>query len=516
MTASLQMLARITAPSNSPAPTLAGAGPARPANVDLHNDAPPEDFHAVMERQSAERAESAHAPHGPTGNRASSTKPKTDAPSKEADPASTAVSTTDSSTPEPDAKAQPVPAASITFLANFLADLSSDKQLNAPLSKDDDSSESLATTEDGSSGGDGTQAFPGSSSGTTNAGPQTNLPSTLVLNLGIAASVARGQHQGLATPQEAASAATGGVLPLNTSASELAGASEGVKADATQSAAASTPASSQANTTDDGKLDSAGHRIEVATSTSPSTPDALAFEAKLTPAPNSTAAPGNFQQSLSQSSQSGDQPGSKASQVSSAAWSSAEAAVEPAPSPSKTQALFEAGAISTATPAPIASHTDTRSTATAAPTETSAVERMQSLIEAPAQASSPHSITVKVAGETGDASIDLRFIDRGGDIHLSVRTPSAEVAQELRGGLSDLVGRLEHAGIRAEISNTSTSGSALGDPSKDQEQGASDRRGSGRNQADPESQQQDSRGSNRFRWLEALETSTNFSKEQNI
>jgi hypothetical protein len=469
------------------------AGAARPAaQDDFHNnDLHAETFHSVMERHSAEGNEPART--ASPSERSQSIKPKPDASAKEADRTQDAVNTTDSNTPEPEAKAKPIPAGPIN--------LSADSEPNAPTSEavsaeDDASAAFLAVT-------DGVQVLPSSSSAVASNGGQRTL------NPGTGVSVAARQHQGTPSTTETATENPNSVSTLNLSALESAGESEGTTAASAQTATASAPGSAQANSTDDGRLDSQGLRIEVSTSTGSNASDALAFEAKLTPAPNSTATPVTaFQQSFSQSMQPAEQLASKPSPV-----ASPSEPLEPAVSPSKTQALFEVGTTPTASPE-AASHADTRSAV--APVETSAVERMQSMIETPAPASSRHSITVKVAGEAGDANIDLRFIDRGGDIHLSVRTPSTEAAQELRGGLSDLVGRLEHAGIRTEISNPSANGSGLSDSSKDQEQASADRRGSGRNQADTESQQQDSRGSNRSRWIEALEGSPNFSQEQSI
>ncbi len=155
---------------------------------------------------------------------------------------------------------------------------------------------------------------------------------------------------------------------------------------------------------------------------------------------------------------------------------------------------------------------------------------MQTLIEAPATPpSSHHSLTVKVPGTTTDSGIDLRFVDRGGDIHLSVRTPNADVAQQLRGGLNDLVGRLEQAGIHAEVSSQSANHSNTQPDSQDtssSQDGSSDRRGFAQDQGGAQGQagaesQQGSRDSNQSRWLQTLEDSESdpipshdFSQEQ--
>ena len=153
------------------------------------------------------------------------------------------------------------------------------------------------------------------------------------------------------------------------------------------------------------------------------------------------------------------------------------------------------------------------------PAEVSPTTRMQPLIESPAvPAGSSHSITVKLPDGNGESAIDLRFVDRGGDIHVSVRTADAEVAHELRGGLNDLATRLEHAGLRAEVSSPSLSASTS---QRDAQDSSPDRRGSGRHQADPDRQKEDSRDSSQARWVEVFENSAGnqnqsatFSKEQ--
>jgi hypothetical protein len=47
-------------------------------------------------------------------------------------------------------------------------------------------------------------------------------------------------------------------------------------------------------------------------------------------------------------------------------------------------------------------------------------------------------------------SVQVRLSERAGELHVSVRTPDAGLTRGLRDGLSDLVGRLENSGYRAE------------------------------------------------------------------
>jgi hypothetical protein len=238
----------------------------------------------------------------------------------------------------------------------------------------------------------------------------------------------------------------------------------------------------------------------------------VAFEARLSPVPPAPASAdaGVPPQPPPEQFTSKPSPAGPAAETTIAA---SPVAASAATAMVKTETAFDAG--SAQTPA-----SSLASPPSAAPIRTTTAEpgvstadRMQTMIEAPAPLASSHqAITVKVPGPTSDTGIDLRFVERGGDIHLSVRTSSPEVAQELRGGLNDLVGRLEHAGIRTEVSNTSSAGSSLADSSKDQ--GESERKGSSRNPGDSQNQQQNSRGSSRSRWMEALEHSSTLSKEQ--
>ncbi len=275
----------------------------------------------------------------------------------------------------------------------------------------------------------------------------------------------------------------------------------------------------QLNSPADGDADPGDPRIQESTSGASNPNDQVAFEAKLSPAAGS--ANNSTNGAAQETSGSSDQGASKQSSDGSADDASSALVVS---APALKTALETPVAPQAAQAAPLPVHQPTTSPA-AAPADSSAAARMQSMIEAPSPlASSNHSILVKVPGATAGTGIDLRFVERAGDIHLSVRTPSSEVAQQLRGGLNDLVGKLDHAGIRAEISNPSTGDAQLSNQSKDQnnqQDSSPDRRG-GRNQADSQSQQQPSREQNQSQWFQALADSagqdetSNFSKEQSI
>jgi len=276
----------------------------------------------------------------------------------------------------------------------------------------------------------------------------------------------------------------------------------------------------QLNSLEDGIADAGDPRIQESTSGTANPNSQVAFEAKLSPAANAanTSASAAQQNSQEQGQASDQGLGKQSSQTlpEDAAPASAAIKAEAALAPPVTAQAVQA--------APTVAH-HPHTSATAQPADSPAATRMESIIEAPAPlASSRHSILVKVPGATADTGIDLRFVERAGDIHLSVRTPNSEVAQQLRGGLNDLVGKLEHAGIRTEVSSPSTGDAQLSNQSRDQnnkQDSSPDRRG-GRSQQDSQSQQQPSREQNQSRWFQALadsatpiETST-FSKEQNV
>jgi hypothetical protein len=63
-------------------------------------------------------------------------------------------------------------------------------------------------------------------------------------------------------------------------------------------------------------------------------------------------------------------------------------------------------------------------------------------------------------GEQG--SVQVRFSERAGELQVSVRTPDSDLSRGLRDGLSDLVGRLQSNGYRAETWQPSGSGDFTG------------------------------------------------------
>lgn len=141
--------------------------------------------------------------------------------------------------------------------------------------------------------------------------------------------------------------------------------------------------------------------------------------------------------------------------------------------------------------------------------------QMEPVIEAGQNPQSRHSISLNLPGAADDAAnLNLRFVERGGDIHVTVRTADAGLAQDLRSGLNDLAGRLEHAGFRTEVANPLTGES---NARKDGEQSSTNQGNQGRQDAESQREQQNSRRPARSRWIEQVEESDNqVLQEQNV
>jgi hypothetical protein len=183
----------------------------------------------------------------------------------------------------------------------------------------------------------------------------------------------------------------------------------------------------------------------------------------------------------------------------------AKPGVDPAPEHfAKAEAAFApvAPAAASSTEAP------RNATAAGPSTSTQAASQMEPLIETPAPAAtagSGHDITIKVPDAT-ERGMDVRFVERGGEVHVAIRTSDSEMAQTLRNGMNDFVGRMEHAGIRAEVWRPGADASPSQNPQDDARQQPQDQRGS-RNQSGMQDREDDSRNSKKPRWVEAMEDS---------
>jgi hypothetical protein len=136
----------------------------------------------------------------------------------------------------------------------------------------------------------------------------------------------------------------------------------------------------------------------------------------------------------------------------------------------------------------------------------SAAARMDQ-VEVPAAAapSGNHDITIRIPDSTTDQGTAVRFVERAGEVHVSVRTGDAEMAQALRGGLNDLVNRLEDGGIRTQVwqpgTDSSTSQNNSHHPFADPDGS------NGRQFSSGSNSEQESKQPNKPRWVEELEDS---------
>jgi hypothetical protein len=110
------------------------------------------------------------------------------------------------------------------------------------------------------------------------------------------------------------------------------------------------------------------------------------------------------------------------------------------------------------------------------------------------------------------SSVQVHLSERAGELHVSVRTPDAGLTRGLREGLSDLVGRLEESGYRAETWRPSDSASTAQDQGREnpsqQHSSQQNAGGSGadsRQQQNPRDQQQP--GAQTPEWVGELESS---------
>jgi hypothetical protein len=108
----------------------------------------------------------------------------------------------------------------------------------------------------------------------------------------------------------------------------------------------------------------------------------------------------------------------------------------------------------------------------------------------------------------GDQKVDVRLVERAGEVHVSVRTPDADLAHEMRQELGSLTGKLSQSGFGTEQFTPLSSGSSnLPDQrstpgNQDPSGGQHPQHGGSRQQQQP----QDERGK-RPAWLDEMNNS---------
>jgi hypothetical protein len=241
----------------------------------------------------------------------------------------------------------------------------------------------------------------------------------------------------------------------------------------------------------------------------------LAFAAKLTQDPQPSAVPEAVRETKShvqvQTQQAQAQTGQKQA-GSNSSGGGGESASQKKFSPLVADAAVKPSVLGP-TPQPAAAYVSTQAPVKAAAPEANgiAAERVQELVEARQAAAGPlHQITIRIP-DANEGVADVRFVERGGEIHVSVRTSDGETAQALRGGLNDFVGRMDNAGIRAEVwhpgADTSQSDSRHSPEQQNSQQQSMHQGGSGRQHSGSGNREQQEQDGAKPEWVELLETS---------
>lgn len=142
------------------------------------------------------------------------------------------------------------------------------------------------------------------------------------------------------------------------------------------------------------------------------------------------------------------------------------------------------------------------------PPPQAAAEALQDVAPEPARspATSSHDFQVRIPDNQGGA-MNVRFVESGGDVRVTVKTPDATLAQTLRSQLNQLTQQLSTGGIQTELWQPG-SDSRFSQGSHQESQNFGQGSGSGRKE---QGQQQES-NQNRPRWLEEMELSGGLAK----
>jgi hypothetical protein len=147
------------------------------------------------------------------------------------------------------------------------------------------------------------------------------------------------------------------------------------------------------------------------------------------------------------------------------------------------------------------SHTPAAPETHATPPETSPVKSTAPLKELSLQ-----------VGNQNQERVEVRMVERGGELHVAVRTGNADLAHGLREGMADLVSRLQETGFRTDTWRPVHAAASVSAASGTQ-QSATEFRNQSDSHSNPGWSQQQSRDqhdhqqSNRPSWVEELEGS---------
>jgi hypothetical protein len=150
------------------------------------------------------------------------------------------------------------------------------------------------------------------------------------------------------------------------------------------------------------------------------------------------AVPGVTQTASSSSKQSDSSrhPAQERAQEAAIVTARPNPSAEPAPTNFDVNALTPPAA-STTSPTPAISHSE-------APVEAAVPA------PAPQPASTPATHDIKLELNGGGQRVEVRLTERGGDIHVAVRTPDARLSDAMRQDLPALAAKLEQSGFRAD------------------------------------------------------------------
>jgi hypothetical protein len=112
--------------------------------------------------------------------------------------------------------------------------------------------------------------------------------------------------------------------------------------------------------------------------------------------------------------------------------------------------------------------------------------------------------------QAGKESVDVRVVQQGGEVHVSVHSGDAALTSGLRQGLSELQSRLEENGYRSEMWKPGTSSAPVAAPSPQSSNNNQSRSGDGQSQqggSQQDSGRRNQNQSNQPRWVEELKSS---------
>jgi hypothetical protein len=123
------------------------------------------------------------------------------------------------------------------------------------------------------------------------------------------------------------------------------------------------------------------------------------------------------------------------------------------------------------------------------------------------------NIQVPRADASGDDRVAIRMMQKGPEIHVSVRTPDSQLAQSLRQDLGKLTTGLDQGGFRTETWRPAATAQTNTNHQPSQDNPARDQAGSGArsggNNGQPSGEQRRKQQDDRPRWVAELEQQKN-------